>query len=1024
MLKESFEQTIRQLCEDVLSEPTPEALPEKIIDHVQETFPVQWSTLWLTERKENGGGKQLRLAAAGGEAKKLLTAEDGKPAVYDFGEGLTGEIAELAQTCNITNYDEFEQHKHARKYDSVMYEQSRAEDECRCVLGVPLLLKSSDESNAKKPPRWRVIGVLKLENIMESADHPAAFFTPRDVEIVEAYAAVIAVALEKAQMRADSIRIGAGLLEVSTSLLANLGDEPNLDEIVEQTANVISAEACALWLRSGLQLRLKAAHGYQCSKADIPYYQLETTDDAIDHVIAGTPAEDSGEPPRYRNVGLTVYVALTAKSLNLTTADAVRNHFAWQGLHDGQMWDKSHGRFCYSLVAIPLIDRETQDVRGVFKIENKKPTLFQLQSFFTREDEQLLTILGNSISFSLVISDRIKRLHRLERLVGDVRILSDLDEALFFILTGLTHRDGLQYNRAMIYLVDEATPTDEAKLTNPTKPTDQAKPTRLICQFAIGQIASADWQEEVDRTLDDPPLELDQLMKDFRADKGKYLRNPMMTRWKGCEVDTEACRNVIAQHAALQPPRTLKYLSGQLPSADMLSEFARGDFVLIPITFEKTLKGIIYADNAFTGNRVNRFECSMLDLFAGMAGAIIQASGVPAKLQKERDGAWQAFSRPAAHRLGTEAGIIDDEATLYIKRELDGATPAPDGRVAVHGEVIRNSLKVIQQAVNRLRLAVKDYQRLAFMDEELVDFDLCVLVEKTIRNTASGLKGIKVSSHYLAQPLWIRAARGGIAYVFEELIINAWKETQSDDEPEAGEQKLEVHVLIELQREQDSAVCIVSDDGPGVPAALTTTIFLEPKPGRKGGTGLGLYISGQILKANRAEIELLSEGKPPGFAGACFKIILPLCASQDGAQSATGVRPTPSVLVVEDNPTRRRHLAKVLKEHGFTCELVPNENQAVNRLSATLRAIVADINLSEAGGDRTGGILLAEKLEQLHWKIPIILISADPWFYLPPIDSRKFSEMQDRLGIVSVLDRNSSTFYDELVTSLEKAMNV
>lgn len=1012
MLKESFEQTIRQLCEDVLAEPTPEALPEKIIDHVQETFPVQWSTLWLTERKGNGGGKQLRLAAAGGDAKKLLTAADGKPAVYDFGEGLTGEIAELAQTCNITNYDEFEQHKHARKYDSVMYEQSRAEDECRCVLGVPLLLKSSDEANANKPPRWRVIGVLKLENIMESADHPEAFFTPRDVEIVEAYAAVIAVAIEKAQMRADSIRIGAGLLEVSTRLLANLGDEPNLDEIVEQTANVISAEACTLWLRSGVQLRLKAAHGYQCSKADIPHYWLETTDHDIDQVRGGTPVENSDEYSRYRAVGLTVYVALTAQSLNLTTVDAVRTHFAWQGLYDERMWDKSHGRFCYSLVAIPLIDSETQDVRGVFKIENKKPTLFQLESFFTREDEQLLTILGNSIIFSLAISDRINRLHTLERLVGDFRILSDLDEALFFILTGLTHRDGLQYNRAMIYLVDDA------QLTDP------AKPTRLVCQFAIGQIEFAHWEEEVDRTLNDPLLDLDKLLRDFRADKSKFLQNPMMKMWKGREVDTEVYSNVIARHAALQPHRTLKYLSGDLPSADMLSEFARGDFVLIPITFEKTLKGIIYADNAFTGNRVNRFECSMLDLFAGMAGAIIQASGVPAKLQKERDGAWQAFSRPAAHRLGTEAGIIDNEATLYIKRELDGATPAPDGRVAVRGEVIRNSLKVIQQAVNRLRLAVKDYQRLAFKDEEPVDFDLCVLVEQTIRNTASGLKGIKVSPHYLAQPLGVHAARGGIAYVFEELIINAWKETQSDDEPEAGEQKPEMRVLIELRREQDSAVCIVSDDGPGVPAALTQTLFLEPKPGRKGGTGLGLYISGQILKANRAEIELLCVGKPPGFDGACFKIILPLCASQDGAQSATGVRPTPSVLVVEDNPTRRRHLAKVLKEHGFTCELVENENQAVSRLSATLRAIVADINLSEAGGDRAGGILLAEKLEQLHRKIPIILISADPWFYLPPIDSRKFSEMQDRLGIVSVLDRNSSTFYDELVTSLEKAMSV
>ena len=142
MLKSSFEQTIRQLCEDVLSEPTPEALPEKIIDHVQRTFPVQWSTLWLTEQKGTGGGRRLRLAAAGGVAKKLLTAEHGGPAVYDFDEGLTGEIAQRAETVNITEYDDFENHTHARKYDEVMYEQSRAEDKCRCVLGVPLLLKS------------------------------------------------------------------------------------------------------------------------------------------------------------------------------------------------------------------------------------------------------------------------------------------------------------------------------------------------------------------------------------------------------------------------------------------------------------------------------------------------------------------------------------------------------------------------------------------------------------------------------------------------------------------------------------------------------------------------------------------------------------------------------------------------------------------------------------------------------------------------------------------------------------------
>jgi len=1005
MLKKPFEQTIRQLCEDVLSEPTPEALPAKIIDHVQMTFPVQWSTLWLTEQKGTSSEKRLRLAAAGGVAKKLLTAEKGGPAMYDFNEGLTGEIAQLAQTRNITNYGEFKKHKHAKKYDNVMYEGSKAEDECRCVLGVPLLLKSIGEANASENQPWRVIGVLKLENIQKSTEHSDPFFTPQDAEIVEAYAAVIAVALEKAQTRADSMRIAAGLLDVSRSLLAELGEQPRLKQIVEQTANVISAEACSLWLRSGLQLRLAAAYGYQNSGDQVPPYQLEQQVDPNNDAKAGTKPDDSGEQAQYRGVGLTVYVAKTVKSLNLTTADEIRNHFAWRGANDQRMWAKPRGSACYSLVAVPLVDNETRDLRGVFKIENKKPTLFQLQSFFTREDEQLLTILGNSISSSLIIAERIERLRTLEKLVGDVRILSNLDEALFFILTGLTHRDGLQYNRAMIFLADEA------------------KPNPLVCQFAVGQIDPADWQREMDKARDRPFLDLDKLLKEFRADKQKYLQNPMIDKWRGREVDISSTDgSLIARYAATlrsgpnQELHTTKYASGELPSGDMLSSFASGDFVLIPITVEKSLRGIIYADNRFTGNHVNRFECSMLDLFAGMAGAIIQASGVPQKLQQERDEAWQAFSRPAAHRLGTEAVIIGTEAELYIKRELEHGILAPDGRIAVRSDVIVNSLTTIQQAVNRLRLAVRDYQRLAFQAEAPVDLDLCELVEQIVQNTT--LKGIEVHKRFVDQPLWIHAAHGGITYMFEELLINTWKQGQSDAGNYAGVQTSGMRVLIELRREHDWAVCTFSDSGPGLPASVIPTLFQKPTIGRKGGTGLGLYIIGQILKGNKASIDIITGEKPEGFNGACFKVTFPLCTKPESAQSDTQERPAPSVLVVEDNPVLRRHLFKVLTENGFSCESASNENEAVSRVSDTLRIIIADINLSEAGGRLNGGILLAEDLARMDRKIPIILISADPWYYLPPKTSREFGEMQKRLSIVSVIDRNSNTFYEELVRTL------
>lgn len=893
-------------------------------------------------------------------------------------------------------YEDFKEYNHARKYDHVMYPQARAEDKCRCVLFVPLLLKSIPESDASEEGPWRVIGVLKLENLIESVEHPEAYFAPRDVQIVEAYAAVIAVALEKAQMRADSIRIGAGLLEVSRSLLAELGERPpKLNEIVRQTAKAISAEACALWLRSGLQLRLEAAYGYSGSIQEVPPYQLETT--------ASENAQTAG-------VGLTMYVAQTGMPLNLTTAEEVRNHFAWKGADDERMWNKPRGSACYSLVAIPLVDNETQDLMGVFKIENKKPTLFQLKSFFTKEDEQLLTILGNSIGFFLIMSERIDRLRRLERLVGDVRVLLNLDEALFFILTGLTHRDGLQYNRAMIFLVDEA------------------KPNQLVCQFAIGQIDPADWVAEMDRRKDEPFLDLDPLVQDFRDHKENYLHNPMMERWKGRQVDTgNTDRSLIARHAVTLGPgstekrSTSKYLSGDLPSADMLSGFAKGDFVLIPITFEKKLKGIIYADNCFTGNRVGRFECEMLDLFAGMAGAIIQASGVPEKLQKERDEAWKTFSRPAAHRVGTEAGIIDSEAVLFIKRELDQAATAPGGRLAVRGEVIRNSLQVIQQAVNRLRLTAKDYQRLSAGAEDPEEFDLCELIDLTIKNTTGNFKGIKVESQCRDQPMWIQAARGGITYVIEELLINAWKQGKSDDIDGDGSERPEMRVCIDIRREQDSVICTVSDNGPGIPPALTSTLFQKPVRGRRGGTGLGLYICGQILKQNAGTIDLLTEGKPPGYDGACFRIKLPLDPSRRSEPNTPESEPTQRVLVVEDNPILRRHLSQVLAEKGFSSDVVQNENEAVKRVSTTLRAIIADINLSEAGGNLRGGILLAEQLAQMKWRIPIILISHDPWYYLPPKDSSNLRDMQEDYCIHSILDRNDPSFYNELVKSLRKA---
>ena len=180
MLKETFERTIRQLCEDILSEPRPKALPGKDHRPLAENVcgPVVDALAHRTEgnrrrktapsRRRRRGGQE----AAGGRERRARGLQ--------IRGRSHGRDRPAKETVNIKEFHDFEKYRirHARKYDKVMYPEARAEDKCRCVLGVPLLLKSIGESEASENQGWRVIGVLKLENVIESQTpgvllHPA-----------------------------------------------------------------------------------------------------------------------------------------------------------------------------------------------------------------------------------------------------------------------------------------------------------------------------------------------------------------------------------------------------------------------------------------------------------------------------------------------------------------------------------------------------------------------------------------------------------------------------------------------------------------------------------------------------------------------------------------------------------------------------------------------------------------------------------------------------------------------------------
>ena len=79
-------------------------------------------------------------------------------------------------------------------------------------------------------------------------------------------------------------------------------------------------------------------------------------------------------------------------------------------------------------------------------------------------------------------------------------------------------------------------------------------------------------------------------------------------------------------------------------------------------------------------------------------------------------------------------------------------------------------------------------------------------------------------------------------------------------------------VRIRARREDDRALLVIEDDGPGIPAADRTRVFDPYFTTKADGTGLGLAIVKKVVLEHGGEIHV--EESPRG--GASFVLSLPL----------------------------------------------------------------------------------------------------------------------------------------------------
>jgi len=286
----------------------------------------------------------------------------------------------------------------------------------------------------------------------------------------------------------------------------------------------------------------------------------------------------------------------------------------------------------------------------------------------------------------------------------------------------------------------------------------------------------------------------------------------------------------VSDHSSVR-----KYLSGHLHPDDVLYGFAHGDFVLIPIYIEGDLRGVIYADNRFTGNRINEFECHVLELFSGMAGAIIQASEVPNRLK----GALQQSAEMVAHKLRNRLAIISDHLDDLLVRKMQDADAANFARVAL--DETRNAQRIVRAFLGFAKS--EPFERPdTFTPAELVE-RLRREVEGKARipveiSVAPALPTIRVSIDRLIDD-FLAFASDSKRHRENGLLIRISAEKPVDEEIRQ----------LKLPSRRSYLKLTYSDNGPGIPKGFKEKIF-DPFFTRAGGSGLGLTIAAYNAKVH------------------------------------------------------------------------------------------------------------------------------------------------------------------------------
>jgi signal transduction histidine kinase len=219
-------------------------------------------------------------------------------------------------------------------------------------------------------------------------------------------------------------------------------------------------------------------------------------------------------------------------------------------------------------------------------------------------------------------------------------------------------------------------------------------------------------------------------------------------------------------------------------------------------------------------------------------------------LHQEKMAAFGLLAAGIAHEVGNPLTSISTIVQMLEKRGLDDYTRE---RMALVGGQLQRIQGTLRELIEFSRPASTERTRCA----------LAEIVEEAlhIAKYYKGMKSRAIASEIPADLPELFAVRDQLVQVFLNLILNAIDATEKYG-----------RIDIQAVRDGDRLVTTVRDDGAGIPPGQVPKLFQPYFTTKKHGTGLGLFVTRQLVEEHGGEVSFTSTVGE----GTEFRVALPI----------------------------------------------------------------------------------------------------------------------------------------------------